>query len=65
MYAQLDRSSDTVRRVILIGDESVGIMPFMVEDMPDMFINLEGRKNIPENDYDWYYNVEEDTFFTI
>lgn len=61
-YAQLDFTSNVIRRVNLIGGSEVGITQSLIDEHPDQFINLEGRYNVPLDDIDWYYNTETDTF---
>lgn len=62
MYAQLDFTNNRYKRVNLIGGEEVGIIPALIEKYPNDFIDLEGREDIPQDTFDWYYDTEEDRF---
>jgi len=62
MYAQLEFTDNTIKRVNLIGGEEVGIIQSLIDKYPEYFVDLEGRENVPENDIEWYYNTETDTF---
>jgi len=62
MYAQLEFTDDIIKRVNLIGGEEVGIIQSLINKYPEHFVDLEGRENVPENDVEWYYNAETDTF---
>lgn len=62
MYAQLDFTNNSIKRVMLIGGEEVGIIQSLIDKHPDCFIDLKDRENVPENDIEWYYNTETDTF---
>lgn len=62
VYAQLDFTENTIKRVMLIGGAEVGIVPQIIERKPECFIVLDERENKPENDIEWYYNSATDTF---
>lgn len=63
-YAQLDFTSNQIKRVNLIGGPEVGIIPSLIERHPDNFVDLEGRTDIPQDTFVWYYDTSADRFLT-
>lgn len=65
MHAQLDFTNNRYKRVNLIGGKEIGIIPALIEQYPNDFVNLEGREDVPQDTFDWYYDTEADRFIQV
>lgn len=64
MYAQLSETGQEYKRVIQVGDESVGITPAVINAFPHLFVDLRDRTDYPETAESVWYNATEDSFTT-
>lgn len=64
MFAQLSTTSGKIKKVVQVGDESVGITKKVIDAFPNLFIDLSERSDYPDTTETVWYDTENNVFVT-